>query len=73
MLFRSIVVDRDAVLARVRASQARDHFARAGVDIEALATEYLQKPVLYGPDFSRTTLGEINTDLFPRDEFELAP
>ena len=68
-----ITVDREAVLARVREAGAREHFARADVNIEALATEYLQKPVLYGPEFSRDSLGEINTDLFPRDEFELAP
>ncbi len=51
----------------------RAHYARAGVDIEALMREYVAPtPVRFAPDFDRGTLGEINTDLFPRDEFDLS-
>jgi len=35
--------------------------------------EYLTEPARYGPEFSRESLGDFNTDLFPRDEFDLSP
>jgi predicted membrane-bound spermidine synthase len=68
-----IEVDRDAILARLRDPRAKAHFDQAGVNIEALVMEHLEKIVRYGPEFARDQLGEINTDLFPRDEFDLAP
>jgi hypothetical protein len=34
-------------------------------------TRYLAEPVRYGPDFPRQTLRDYNTDLFPKDEFDL--
>jgi spermidine synthase len=68
-----IVLDRDAIAARLAEPFARDHFARAGIDIERLLDEALRGATAYGPDYPRTSLGEINTDLFPRDEFDLSP
>jgi hypothetical protein len=69
-----LVFDREKVAARAADARVREHFRRAGLDIESLAREYLDGPsARFGPDFDRATLTDINTDLFPRDEFDLSP
>ena len=68
-----IVIDRAAINARLAEPAARDHFARAGIDIERLLTGYLANPTIYGPDSPRDQLVDIDTDLFPKDEFDLSP
>jgi len=66
-------IDRALVAARVADPRVRAHFRRAGVDIEALARQYFDGPsARFGPDFDRTTLRDLNTDLFPKDEFDLS-
>jgi predicted membrane-bound spermidine synthase len=49
-----------------------DYFAEAGIDVEAMIKDYLQpgKITAYGPDAPRPDPATINTDLFPRDEFD---
>ena len=49
-----------------------DYFAEAGIDVEAMIKDYLQpgKITAYGPDAPRPDPAAINTDLFPRDEFD---
>jgi predicted membrane-bound spermidine synthase len=66
-----IGVDRATIAARLEAADVRAYFGRAGIDIVALITPYLAAPVAYGPDFDRSALTDVNTDLFPRDEFDL--
>jgi hypothetical protein len=34
--------------------------------------EYLAEPAVYRPDFNRSALTDVNTDLFPKDEFDLS-
>ena len=42
------------------------------MDIVALLTPYLDRaPRVYGPADDRSTLVDINTDLFPKDEFSV--
>lgn len=67
-------IDRAAVAARLADARVRDHYQRAGVDIEALMRPYLDgEPARFGPDFDRATLVDFNTDLFPKDEYDLTP
>jgi len=49
-----------------------DYFAEAGIDVDAMIKDYLQpgKVTVYGPDAPRPDPATINTDLFPRDEFD---
>ena len=49
-----------------------EYFAAAGIDVEAMIKDYLQpgKITAYGPDAPRPDATAINTDLFPRDEFD---
>jgi hypothetical protein len=49
-----------------------DYFAEAGIDVEAMIKDYLQpgRVTAYGPDATRPGPADINTDLFPRDEFD---
>jgi hypothetical protein len=64
-------MDRDAI--RVRLASARGYFDSAGIDIEKLLGGYLDSVTMYGPDYPRQQLADIDTDLFPRDEFDLTP
>lgn len=65
---------RDTVMSRAAAPDVREHFARAKVDIEALLSRYLeQPPVRMDPSGDRTRLTDVNSDLFPKDEFDLSP
>jgi spermidine synthase len=67
-------LDRDLVLARAAIPEVRAHFERAQVDIAGLLGGYFRtEPMRLGPDGDRTDLGDVNADLFPRDEFDLAP
>ena len=67
-----IVYDRAEVLSRLRAPFAADYYLRGGVAIESMVAGYLaQAPTVYGPGHDRTGLRDVNTDLFPRDEFQL--
>jgi len=68
-----IALDRAAIDARLDSPETHHYFERAGIDIKQLLTRYLDAPVIYTPTYPRDQLGEINTDLFPRDEFDLSP
>lgn len=66
-----IEADRTAALTRAADPRVRRHYGAAGIDIERMLTEYLASPAYYGPTFPRETLTDVNTDLFPRDEYDL--
>ena len=69
-----IVVDEAAIRERLADPQVREYYGRAGIDIGQLLSAYLDGPRgEYGPDFPRETLTDFNTDLFPKDEFDLRP
>jgi predicted membrane-bound spermidine synthase len=65
-----IVVDRDAVFARLRDPRARAHYARAGISADELVAAHLVEMARYTPAFDRSRLKDFNTDLFPRDELD---
>ena len=66
--------DAPTIAARAAEPRVRDYYRRAGIDIEALIRPYIEAPpVRFGPDFDRDTLTDLNTDLFPKDEFDLSP
>ena len=67
-------IDRAAVAARAADPRVREHYRRAGVDIEGLVRQYLDgASAWFGPDFDRAALVDLNTDLFPKDEYDLSP
>jgi spermidine synthase len=68
-----IDVDRDAILRRIADPRVREHYASAGINIEELMSLYLARPARYAPDFNRDALADVNSDLFPRDEYNLNP
>lgn len=69
-----IVIDATAVRQRLHAPVVRDYFLRSGVDVAPLIEPYLSgNPRIYGPDDPRPDASDINSDLFPRDEFTLTP
>jgi spermidine synthase len=77
MLFGDIMVGSsepiafDASVIRARVMAVRDYYSEAGIDIMGLVGPYLAaEPTRFGPGDARKTT-DLNTDLFPRDEFSL--
>jgi predicted membrane-bound spermidine synthase len=68
-----VIIDRPALAARLADQSVRSHYERAGIDVARMVAEYLAKPAVYTPEFDRATLADVNTDLFPKDEFDLSP
>lgn len=66
-----IELDRRAIAARRDDPRVRHYYETAGIDIERLLNDYLAAPVSYTPDFNRDALTDFNTDLFPKDEYDL--
>jgi predicted membrane-bound spermidine synthase len=66
-----IDADRAAALKRAADPRVRSHYGAAGIDIDRMLTEYLASPAYYDPTFPREALTDVNTDLFPRDEYDL--
>jgi predicted membrane-bound spermidine synthase len=65
-----IPMDRAAIMARLTDSSTDSYYRWAGVDIGQLLRPYIQGPWRrYGPDHDRASLVDINTDLYPKDEF----
>ena len=68
-----IEFDRAAISRRAQHPFTRDYYRRADIDLDKMLIECLgQDPTVYGPDFDRTQLIDVNRDLFPRDEFAVA-
>ena len=67
-----IQVDRPQVMQRLAAPRVREHYAIAGINAEELMSSYLIDPARYTPDFDRSALTDVNTDLFPKDEYDLS-
>jgi spermidine synthase len=64
--------DRSEIKARIQQASIRAYYFRGGVDIERLLNSYLtDDPRIYGPEFDRSTLVDVNRDLFPKDEFKI--
>jgi hypothetical protein len=62
--------DPETLRARLRDPFTEAYFRRAEVDIAALVEDALGRPVAaWGPELDRSTLADVNTDLFPRDEY----
>ena len=63
--------DRDAFMARLTSVDVRTYFARAGIDIEPFLASYVDGVSALGADYDRSALQDLNTDLFPKDEYNL--
>lgn len=68
-----IPVDRERIGQRIADARVREHYSRAGINIQELMSSYLENPAFYTPAFDRRTLSDVNSDLFPRDEYDLSP
>jgi spermidine synthase len=66
-----IEIDPAAIASRAADPRVRRYYQAAGIDIERLLNEYLAAPKMYTPAFDRASLTDYNTDLFPRDEYDL--
>jgi spermidine synthase len=65
------VVPFDRARLRERVAAVQDYYAAAGIDIAQLLLPYIDGlPRVYGPDH-REPAADLNTDMFPRDEFTL--
>jgi hypothetical protein len=68
-----IELDRGAIAGRLADPRVRHYYDTAGIDIERLFNHFLAAPASYTPDFNRDALTDFNTDLFPKDEYDLGP
>jgi spermidine synthase len=66
-----IEVDSQKVLERLHSVEVSDYFAWAGVDIETLLRPALRGPWRSDGKSRGLEPGDINTDLYPRDEFDI--
>jgi len=67
-------IDPASIAARLADPRIREHYRRAGIDIAGLIMPYVDPaPTRIGPDFDRSRLVDVNTDLFPKDEYDLTP
>ena len=67
-----IAFDAAAIRNRLADPKVQAYFSPAVVDIVALLAPYLNRaPRVYGPAYNRSALVDINTDLFPKDEFSV--
>jgi len=69
-----IPLEPSVIRRRLSTPSIQDYYRRAGIDVSQLLQPYLNpeaRPVLIGPEFNRSALTDINTDLFPKDEFSL--
>jgi spermidine synthase len=67
---REIAFDAKVVRARLRQPFTRAYYERAGIDIAALLGPILDAGAReYGPLVDRGSLVDVNTDLFPKDEY----
>ena len=65
-----ISFERSVVQGRLRDPFTTAHYARGAVDHEALLAQAIDRgPTAIGPDLDRTPYVDINTDLFPKDEY----
>jgi len=68
-----IVIDVEAIRERLAERSVREFYKTAFVDVDALLAPYLaEKPEIFDATHDRSGIVDINTDLFPRDEFEVA-
>jgi spermidine synthase len=65
-----IVFDRAALEARLRDPWTTAHYLAGGIDVgQLLEKALLRGPLVIGPEHDRTGLKDVNTDLFPKDEY----
>jgi predicted membrane-bound spermidine synthase len=65
-----IAWDRDAARERLGSAFSRAYYARAGIDVDRFARLLGDaEPTFFSPRDDRAGLTDVNTDLFPRDEF----
>jgi predicted membrane-bound spermidine synthase len=65
-----IALDPESVRARMKERFPAAHYALGDVDIEALVSDALAHPQeVWTPGSDRTALTDVNTDLFPKDEY----
>ena len=71
MIGSSAPIAFDPAVITERLAAVRDYYAAAGIDLMTLVHPYLiATPYRIGPGDARQTT-DLNTDLFPRDEFSL--
>jgi spermidine synthase len=69
-----IEFDPDTVRARLGHPNVQAHYRESGIDIHAVLAPYLERsPRVFGPADDRSSIVDINTDLYPKDEFSVRP
>lgn len=65
-----VAFDAAQLQQRMREPSVVSHYRRGGVEVESLLSDILSSPVrTFGPDDDRSSFDDVNTDLFPKDEY----
>ncbi len=63
-------LDRAAAIERLQSRFSRSYYARAGIDVDDFVSIFREaEPVVRWPDYDRSKLTDINSDLYPKDEY----
>jgi spermidine synthase len=69
-----IHIDVAAIRSRVAHPETVRYYSEAAIDIQRLFEPYLSDPPqIFDARFDRSAIDDINTDLFPKDEFAVPP
>ena len=68
-----IPLDQSHVLQRANRPDVLEYYRNGGVDILPILEARTDSIRRLTPDFDRRTIVDYNTDLFPRDEYDLRP
>ena len=69
-----IVIDRERIRTRLSDPAVQAYYDNSDVDIQALLASYIDHaPAMFDPGSDRSTIVDINSDVFPRDEFDIPP
>ena len=61
---------RRKISERLKSDFSRSYYARAGIGIEPYLNTFTERePTIFSPDYDRSKLRDLNTDLFPKDEY----
>ena len=69
----AIPFDASVIRARLNDPFSRTHYAKSKGDLARSVGEYLaaHPAAVFGPNHDRSTIRDVNTDLFPKDEFHV--
>jgi spermidine synthase len=69
---QAIAFDAGTLRTRLAHPNVQAHYRESGIDIQAVLAPYLERaPRVFAPGDDRSSIVDVNTDLYPKDEFSV--